>query len=135
MTIEAFEKLKKIIEKDLDLTEENMADKSLKIPILYTKYLDIYSKELKILKDKTLDRDKFHGDLYHKIKFEGEYKLDYAKEVEIYCNRDDELYKKNQEIIFQTIVVKHIEEILETIKSMGYTVKNYIEWRKFLAGG
>jgi hypothetical protein len=135
MTDIEFARLKAIVEKELIINEDNLSDKSLKIPNLHQKYLDIYTKEMRILKDLSLKKTKKYSDLYHKNKFEGEYKLDYAKEIETYVNGDPDYYKNCQEFNYQDIIVKFLESTLENIQKMNFTIKNYIEWRKFLAGG
>jgi hypothetical protein len=135
MTEEHFIRLRTIIEKELTLNEENVGLLTLKIPNLHTKYLDIYVKEMKIFKTIALDKTKLYSKLYHENKFEGVYKLDSVKEIDIYCNRDPEYYKKSQEYLLQEIIVKYLEATLDNIQKLNFVIKNYIEWRKFLAGG
>lgn len=134
MTQEAFERLRKIVEKELVLTEENVSLLTLKIPNLHTKYLDIYVKEMKVFKLLALEKGKLYAKLYHEHKFEGVYKLDSMKEIETYCNADPEYYKKCQEYVLQEIIVKYLESTIDNIQKLNFVVKNYIEWRKFLSG-
>ncbi|MEM4260971.1 MAG: recombination mediator protein UvsY [Candidatus Woesearchaeota archaeon] len=134
MTLEDLEKLKKIASEDLKITEDNLAKKSLDIPILYHKYLDIFINELKQLKQLSLDKDKLYGKLYHHYKFESNYSLDTKNEIEVYVKGNDEYYIKALAYYQQEIVVKYLESILDAFTKMGFNIKNHIEFKKFLAG-
>jgi len=134
MTEKEFQKLQENINNDLNLTKSNILEKSIEIPKLYTKYLNIYNKELRIFKEYSLLKDNTYGKLYHYYKFEGEFKLDKKTEIEPYIKSNEKYLKICYKLNNIEIYCKHLEKILESIKQMGYSIKNFIEYKKFLSG-
>jgi hypothetical protein len=130
MTLEQFKSLKTKVESDLDLTDSNAAEKSLKLSSLYSKYLGLYIQELKLLKTTSTEKDKLYGELYHKYKFKNDFQLDSAKEIDTYIRADDSFYNKCLEFQNQEIIVKYLEEVLQNIKNAGYAIKNHLEFVK-----
>ena len=134
MKNEDFEELKKKVEEDLEITEDNVQQKSLKLANLYSHYLKTYIQELKILKFRLTEKNKIYQQKYHHYKFEYQYELGAAKEIETYVNGDDEIHKINLSIQQQEIIVKFLELTLENINNTGYRIKNYIDITKLKLG-
>lgn len=134
MTIEEVQKLKKISEEQLVLNEDNVINKSLNFPLLHNQYIQIYFKEVKLLKTIKADLDKLYGELYHKFKFSNDFNIDGLKEIDIYIRADQSYYNKLLEFNQEETVVKYLEMIIDNVKNAGYAVKNYIDLYKFKNG-
>jgi len=109
-------------------------EKSIQLSNLYSKTLQIYSKELRILKMKKVDMEKTFGELYHKYKFNFDYQLDTKAEVENYIKSDDIYYKLALEYAQQEVQVNFLEQTLGHINNMGFRIKNYIDLKKISLG-
>ncbi len=66
MKLEELNKLKKEIEVDLLITDQNVKDKCLLVPNLFQKYLNHFIKQSQILKNLKLDLEKIES---NKFKF------------------------------------------------------------------
>ncbi|MFW6173021.1 MAG: recombination mediator protein UvsY [Elusimicrobiota bacterium] len=134
MKNEDFQKLKKFVEKELKIEESNVMEKSIQLSNLYTKFLQIYTRELKNLKSKHHEKAKTYGELYHHYKFKFDYQLDTKAEVESYIRADDKYYQIALEYSNLEVQVKYLEQILEQINNLGFRIKNYIDLKKISLG-
>jgi hypothetical protein len=134
MTMDELEKLKPIVAKDLKITEATVLSISLDVPILYHKYLDIFTVQFKLMKDKDNAMKELYGKLYDKYRFQGDKQLDTKGEVETYVFSDAAYVKLQYEYNVQVTVVKYLESVLEAIGRITYTVGNFIKYREFLVG-
>jgi len=134
MTRDEFMKLKTLVEESLKITDDNVMDKTVSLSTLYARLLQIWSKELRILKIKGLDKDKVYGELYHHYKYKFNFQLDTKAEIEAYIKGDDKYYKIALEYAEQEIIVKFIEQSLEHINNIGFRIKNYIDLKKMSKG-
>jgi hypothetical protein len=76
-----------------------------------------------------------YGKLYDKYKFDYEKKLDGKAEIEAYIYSDPIYVKKQYEYNVQEKQVKYLEGIVDSVSKISFSVKNYVEFKKFLAGG
>ena len=134
MTMDELEQLKKVAGKDLIIKEETVLKISLDVPILYHKYLDIFTAQFKIMKDKDNTMKELYGKLYDKYRFHGDKQLDTKGEVETYVFSDAAYVKMQYEYNVQVTAVKYLESLLEAIGRITYTVGNFIKYREFLVG-
>jgi hypothetical protein len=134
MQQDAFDKLKKYVDQELKITEENILDKSIQISNLYNQFLKLYNKELFDFKNKLLEKDKIYGELYHHYKFKFDYNLDTKSEIDNYIRSDEKYYQMALECVKLEVQVKFLEQILENINNLGYRIKNYIDLMKFKKG-
>lgn len=134
MTNKQFNRLKKIVEQQLRLDENNIEKMSIQSGTLYHKYLKFYLQELHILKEIGVTKDKIYGELYHKYKYEGDYQLSTKTEVDVYVKNDQKYYTKCLEEANQEIIVKYLECVVDSIMKMGFQIKNYIELIKIRNG-
>jgi hypothetical protein len=134
MNIDQFKLLKSNTETEINVTEDNISEKSIKFASIYNKYLSLYIQELRILKKLTLDKDKIYGELYNKFKFNNNFQLDTNKEIDVYVRADDKYYNVSLDLQNQEMVVKYLEEVLQNINNTGYRIKNYIELQKLKQG-
>lgn len=134
MNKEDFEALKIMSEKRVQYTEDNMQTKLREIPLLYQEFLRYQSVQLKEKIDLDLQLEEIFGERFKYYKFDDSYNWGSKTEIEsrVYC---DKLYiDKKRECEQQNIVIKYIEETLANIKSMGYSIRNEIEYLKYQAG-
>jgi len=134
MKSESFQKLKAKVESELKITPENVEQKSLQLSNFHTQCLQLFVKELSILKKKLLDKDKIYGELYHKYKYNFDYQLDTKGEVEAYIKADDKYYQIALECAQQEVQVKYLEDTCLQINNLGFRIKNFIDLRKIDKG-
>ena len=134
MTMEDYNRLKTIVDAELTLTQDNVLQKSLNIPFLYHKYLDIFineTREYKTLKQKV---KKKYSDVYADVKFKGNFQLDSKAEVEVFIAKDDVYMDLKHEADMQETVVQYLELLLDTISKMSFHIKNFVDIAKFKSG-
>jgi len=134
MKSESFQKLKIKIEEELKITPENVEAKSLQLSNFHTQCLQIFVKELQILKNKIIEKDKVYGELYHKYKYNFEYQLDTKGEIESYIKADDKYYKIALECAQQEVQVRYLEDTVTQINNIGFRIGNFINLRKIDKG-
>lgn len=134
MKIEDYNRLRTIAKRDLELNEKNFQSISLKIPSLYHKYLSIYTTQLKHVKNLIGKKEALFGELYDHFRFHYEYKLDKRSEIEPFINNHSKYIELCKQLNEQECIAKFFENILSQLKSIPFTIKNYIEFRKFMQG-
>jgi len=123
---------------DVDLDVE-----SLKIPTLHGKYLRIYSKERKILRALEIKRkqlkqtlyDYFKGDLndpstLEELKRQPFDRIVLKNEIPDMIDADNAMMQLNIRMAVQRESVEVCEEIMKSINTRGFAIKNAIEWRR-----
>ena len=134
MDINTFNKLKVLAEKEIQFNEKNALEISVQVPNLFQKYLDIYIEELKTLNMFEIGREKKYGELYKHFKHKDQYEWTQKGEIESQINSDPSYYAIKIQIVQQEYVVKYLENVLDNVKRLSYTIKNWIEIRKFQSG-
>jgi len=134
MKIEEFQKLKDLAESELKITEDNVMDKSIQLSNLYSRFLNIYIKELRILKEISVDKDKIYGELYDKYKFHFDYQLDGKSEIDTYVRKDDKFYQIALTYSQQEVQVQFLEQTLNHINNLGFRIKNFVDLKKIKMG-
>ncbi len=129
-----FKRLKQKVIKDLDFNDENVLEKSTRIPTFYQRYLELYIDEIKLLKSVSLRVDTKYGELYKYYKYEDNHSWDNKAEIVSQINRDKDYNDLRQEQVKREFVVKYLEEVLDNIKRMSFSIKNFIDLKKFNAG-
>lgn len=136
MNKEEFKKLKEEFEIFTTITPDNIMKKSIEIPKIHSKYLNIYMKEKKELKNINTNIDTLIGKLHHKYMHSGDfqYHLSSLKEVDRYIYGDKEYEKIKLKHDTQSLIVECIEERLQLLKKMGFYINNYIDFKKMQQG-
>lgn len=132
-----FQELQEQIKKDIEINPENISQMSLYQAKIYSKYLDHYMAELKKLKDIKIKKDIKTSEVYHDLKMNGYqgYSVTKSKnEIEVYINLNPEIQKLNESYNNQEIRVKFLEATLENIKSISFSIKNFIDLSKIKLG-
>ena len=132
-----FDDLQKKVYKDLALSSDNVNQKILDLPKLYTKYRKKYFDQRRLLKNINNDIKRTRKKRYHYYKFDNEdrgYIVDTYNERMLYVDGDDEvcdlLYLKDQ----QEAVVEFLKATISQIDKMSYTIRSYIDLEKLRNG-
>ena len=137
------EELYNEVEKDLKIDDTELDLESIRTPQLHNKYLKIYttqSLQLKRLQDEYK--------ILYKVKWEyytGKASPDTYKnkpfdikvlkaDVGIYIDADTDLQQLSQKVAYTKQIVNYLEKILREINNRNWTIRNTIEWKKFLHG-
>jgi len=134
MTNQEFIELKKHIEEILHVNDTNALKLCRQVPLLYQQYLDLYLTELQSLKELKAERDVLYGQLWHKFRRESRYDLDSKHEVESYIKSDKIYYELAIKINKQEIYSTYLEQTVNNIKQLGYSIRNYLDFKKYLNG-
>ena len=131
MTQNDFMKLKKLTEEKLAFSEDNIQGKIASIPLLYDTYMKAFVRENKLLNELKLDKDVLYADLYKYFKYDADHRWDTKNEIESQMYSDVKYQSKVKQINEQQEIVTFLELTLENIKTLSFSLKNYIDWRKF----
>ena len=131
------------VDRDLKIDYTELDLESIKTPQLHNKYLKHYTKyslQLKKAKDdyKILRRHKWEyytGKSAPDVYLEKPFDLKILKaDVGIYLEADEELQLLGQKEAYLETTVNYLEKILREITNRNWTIRNTIEWKKFLHG-
>jgi len=131
------------VDRDLKIDDTELDLESIRTPQLHNKYLKLYTKyslQLKKAQDdyKILYRSKWEyytgkadPDVYQEKPFD----LKILKaDVAIYLDSDKEIQELGQKEAYIQAVVTYLEKILREINNRNWTIRNTIEWKKFIHG-
>lgn len=134
MDDKTFNRLKQLAEKEIQFNEETALEMSTRVPNLYQKYLDIYVSELREYKIVTANMEKLHGELYKKLKYKDQYEWANKGEIETQINCEPNYHAMRVKANEQEYIVKYLEGVLDNIKRLSFSIKNYVDIQKFRAG-
>ena len=131
------------IERDLKIDDTELDLESIRTPQLHNKYLKMYtthSLQLKRLQDeyKILYRLKWEyytgkapPDIYREKPFDIKV---LKSDIGIYIDADADLQQLSQKVTYTKQITDYLERILREINNRNWTIRNTIEWKKFLHG-
>ena len=131
------------IERDLKIDDTELDLESIRTPQLHNKYLKMYtthSLQLKRLQDeyKILYRLKWEyytGKAPPETYKEKPFDIKVLKtDVGIYIEADTDLQQLSQRVAYTKQITDYLERILREINNRNWTIRNTIEWKKFLHG-
>ena len=131
------------IEKDLKIDDTELDLESIRTPQLHNKYLKLYTKhslQLKKLQDdyKVMYRLKWEyytGKAPSEIYASKPFDLKILKaDIGIYLEADGELQQLGQRIAYTKEITNYLEKILRENNNRNWTIRNTIEWKKFIHG-
>jgi hypothetical protein len=134
MNLEDLKKLKRRATEDVQFNEDNAVEMSTRIPNLYQKYLSLYITELEKYKEFVATRDQLYGRLIRDEKINGDIEWKNKDEYNAVINCNDDYYSLRLRTNQQELVVKFLEDTLSNINRMSFSIKNYIDLKKFLGG-
>ena len=131
---------------DSPLDETNLVGESKRIPLLHSKYYNMYYREVLRVKKlkaeyKELEMDKrnyYDGSMAEEDLREKGWKPFRLKvirnDLDKYIQADKEVIKLSLTIDFHTANANYLEDIIKTIHSRNFVVKNMIDILKFQSG-
>ena len=137
------EELQQSVDRDLKIDDTELDTESIKIPLLHNKYLQHYNKFSLLLKKseyeyRVLKRQKWEyytGKADASVYQEKPFDLKILKaDVHIYMDSDEELQKADQKEAYLKQVVSYLEQVLRSINTRNFIIKNAIDWKKFTSG-
>ena len=137
------EELQQAVDRDFKLDDTELDSESIKIPLLHNKYLQHFNKFSLLLKKaeyehKALTRDKWEyytGKSDPSVYKEKPFDLKILKaDVHIYMDSDEELQRADQKEAYLRQVVNYLEQLLRSINSRNFVIKNAIDWARFTSG-
>ena len=137
------EELQRLVDKDLKLDDTELDSESARIPLLHNKYLQHFNKFSLLLKKAQQDynglvRERWEyytGKADESVYREKPFDLKVLKsDVHIYIDSDEDIQKADQKVAYLNTVAKYLEQILRSINSRTFLIKNMIEWKKFTSG-
>mgnify|MGYP000724554739 CR=1 FL=1 len=133
---------------DCKIDETNLSHESTNIPILHSKYISMYTNaklsRLRIYeKRKEIKRkltEYYSGDLNNpedikEIGREPFNKKLLNTQVQTYVDSDDEMININLKIGYQDELIKLLEDIVKTIHTRNFIIKNSLDYQRFMNGG
>ncbi len=138
------EQIQEMWQRDSVIDPDNLHDESLKVPQFHSKYYTIYNT-ITLLREKSRDsykRVKLERYNYYTGKAPAEvyvedpfpYKVREKDAIQRYLDADDKLTTIDLKIRYYDVMLKFLEEVIKTISSRTYQIKNAIDWHKFQAG-
>ena len=137
------EELQESVDRDLKIDDTELDTESIKIPLLHNKYLQHYNKFSLLLKKseyeyRVLKRQKWEyytGKSDASVYKEKPFDLKILKaDVHIYMDSDEELQRADQKEAYLKQVVSYLEQVLRSINTRNFIIKNAIDWKKFTSG-
>ncbi len=132
---------------DSNIDRDELADESMKIPQLHSKYLKIYSHERLRLKAidfeykqlVKLKTEYYNGTIADEDLFENKWEPNQLKilkaDIPMYIDADKEVIEILQKRAMQQEKVDTVDSIIRSINNRGFQIKNAIDWIRFTNGG
>lgn len=132
-----FEKIREMWGKDSIINDTKLDEEALRIPQLHSKYLNLYSdyimlKEKYEMEQKVLLRELWE---YYSGKAEHPFEIKLLKQdIPMYVESDERYQNNLNKIKYYTNIVSFLKEVLSSINSRSFIIKNSIEFKKFING-
>jgi hypothetical protein len=136
--------IQKMWEEDSRIDPDNLHTESLNIPILHSKYFDIYNNIILLKKKAEQQRKNIRHDRYEyytgksdpDVYVENPFpkKIRDKETLQKYLDADEKLSQVCLKIDYYETMLNYIESILKMIQNRTYQIKNAIEVIKFQAG-
>ena len=136
--------LQQMWEKDSKIDIDNLHTESLNIPVLHSKYYDIYNN-LMLLRTKAEQQKKnvrheryeyYSGKADPDVNIQNPFpkKIRDKETMTKYLDADERLSNVSMKIEYYNVMLRYIEEILKQITNRTYQIKNSIEFMRFSSG-
>ena len=131
------------VERDIKIDDTELDLESIRTPQIHNKYLKMFTKhslQLKKLQDdyKVLYRVKWEyytGKAPPEVYAENPFELKVLRtDIGIYMEADKDLQQLGQRMAYTKQIVEYLERILREINNRNWTIRNTIEWKKFIHG-
>ena len=131
-------------ENDSKIDPDNLHTESLNIPVLHSKYYQIYNTLMLLRKKAEQQRKNIRHERYEyfagkadpQVYIENPFpkKIRDKETMQKYLDADDKLSGVSLKIEYYDVMLKYIEEILKQITNRTYQIKNAIEYMSFSSG-
>tara|TARA_Y100000015_G_C2317774_1_gene55196 strand:- start:30 stop:464 length:435 start_codon:yes stop_codon:yes gene_type:complete len=138
------ETLQGMWENDSKIDPDNLHTESLNIPVLHSKYYQIYNTLMLLRKKAEQQRKNIRHERYEyfagkadpQVYIENPFpkKIRDKETMQKYLDADDKLSGVSLKIEYYDVMLKYIEEILKQITNRTYQIKNAIEYMRFSSG-
>jgi len=128
-----FDNIKNEIENELQIDEFNIRQKTLKSPILASRYLNHTLKEKNLLDKLNRTKDKLFKKLFIKYR-KGNNIANTKGEVESFINGDDDYIKIKARCQVQESRVNYLKEHVSIFRNLSYIYSTYVEHEKLKQG-
>ena len=136
--------IQKMWEKDSKIDADNLHTESLNIPILHSKYFEIYNNII-LLKKKAEQQKKnirheryeyFTGKADPDVYLENPFpkKIRDKETLQKYLDADEKLSSVCLKVEYYDTMLNYLESILKVIQNRTFQIKNAIEFIRFTAG-
>ncbi len=129
-----FDKFEKIVEKDLNVTPVNAAEKSLEMSKIIVKYRKMYFRQKQLLNNINSDIKATKKLRFHYYRYDYDYALDNNTERLLHVDGDDEMRDLCLLGDRQNDIVEHLKNTLTDITNMGFRISNFIALEKLRNG-
>ena len=140
------EEIQNLWDIDSQIDRSELGDESLRIARMHAKYFKIFSQERLLLRKmeadlKELYRDKYeyyNGNISKELLDHHGWEPNPLKilrtDIPMYLDGDADMKLANLKVEMQNEKVLFLESIIKTLGTLGYNIKNAIEWSKFQNG-
>ena len=141
MDKEKFEQIKLSVDKDLFIDEDNIMDMSYQVINIHRKYFNIFVQEQHVLQNLIAKNHDYRAKIFiglknGSLKVAGLEGYDISKKVDFeeLIGQDKEYFRQLLIINQQKEIVNYFENVLDNINKINYSIKNYIDIKKFKLG-
>ena len=138
------EKIQTMWEKDSKIDPDNLHTESLNIPILHSKYFEIYNNII-LLKKKAEQQKRnvrhekyeyYSGKADPDVYIENPFpkKIRDKDTLQKYLDADDSLSQVTMKVEYYNVMLNYIEAILKQINDRNWQIRNAIEFMRFSSG-
>jgi len=138
------ESIQEMWERDAKIDPDNLHTESLNIPVLHSKYYEIYNN-IYLLRKKAEQQRKnirheryeyFSGKAEPEVYIENPFpkKIRDKETMQKYLDADEKLSGVSLKIDYYETMLKYLEEIIKQITNRTYQIKNALEFMRFNAG-
>ena len=140
MTLEELENLADV---DLKIKDIELDIESLKIPQLHNKYSKFHNQFINLLKKSEQNRDilirekweYYTGKASPSVYQAQPFNLKILRQdVDKYIDSDEDIIKLKQKSDYLNTVVDFLDRTVRQISNRTFTIKNAIDWKKFISG-
>ena len=131
------------VDRDLKIDDTELDMESIRTPQLHNKYLKLYTKyslQLKKAQDDYKSQNRWKWEYYtgkadSDVYQEHPFDLKILKaDVSLYLDSDKDIQELGQKEAYLQVIVTYLEKVLREINNRNWTIRNTIEWKKFIHG-
>ena len=143
------DELKTMWKKDCEIDDIELDNASLEVPKLHAKYQDLLTSKILVMKQYQFKYDTLLKNKW--LWYNGKMSEDQIKELgwnddpldglkimkndlQLFYNSDTDIQELNAKIEYLKVTIDYLKECMTNITWRHQTIKNTIDWRKFMAG-